>query len=142
MSDAMSQTATHAADLGQVSDDLAPGDLLILLRHAPHGSSWLREGLEAAMVAAAFGREVGLLFSGDGVLALLEGQQPGALGQKGSDNLLAALDMYDVQRCYVDATALRARGLSVEDIALLPVTLMEHDDIVALTGAFSRVLSF
>ncbi|NVN55438.1 sulfurtransferase complex subunit TusC [bacterium Scap17] len=121
---------------------MAAGDLLVMLRHGPHGSSWLREGLEAAMVAAAFGREVGLLFTGDGVMALLEGQQVGPLGQKGSDNLLAALEMYDVERCYVDAAALRARGLTAQDVTLLPVTLLEHDEVVALTVAFSRVLSF
>ena len=101
MSDVM--TAPLAGD----DAGIAAGDLLVMLRHGPHGSSWLREGLEAAMVAAAFGREVGLLFTGDGVMALLEGQQVGPLGQKGSDNLLAALEMYDVERCYVDAAALR-----------------------------------
>ena len=136
MSDVM--TAAPAGD----DAGIVAGDLLVMLRHGPHGSSWLREGLEAAMVAAAFGREVGLLFTGDGVMALLEGQQVGALGQKGSDNLLAALEMYDVERCYVDAAALRARGLTAQDVTLLPVTLLEHDEVVALTTAFSRVLSF
>ena len=136
MSDVM--TAAPAGD----DAGIAAGDLLVMLRHGPHGSSWLREGLEAAMVAAAFGREVGLLFTGDGVMALLEGQQVGPLGQKGSDNLLAALEMYDVERCYVDAAALRARGLTAQDVTLLPVTLLEHDEVVALTTAFWRVLSF
>lgn len=136
MSDAMTVSLTENASR------IATGDLLIMLRHGPHGSSWLREGLEAAMVAAAFGREVGLLFTGDGVMALLEGQQAGPLGQKGSDNLLAALEMYDVERCYVDAAALRARGLVQDDVSLLPITLLEHDDVVTLTDAFTRVLSF
>lgn len=129
-------------DIVSPGASLAPGELLVILRHAPHGSSWLREGLEAAMVAAAFGREVGLLFTGEGVLALLEGQQAGALGQKGSDNLLAALEMYDVERCYVDATALERRGLSENDVSLLPVTVLEHAEVVALMQCFSRVLSF
>ena len=49
-----------------------PNALLVIIRHAPHNSSWLREGLDAALVAAAFGQPVHLLFLGQGILALLK----------------------------------------------------------------------
>src|SRR5690554_1089031 len=81
------------------------GDLLVILRHAPHGTSWLREGLDAALVAAAFGRRVTLLFMGEGVTALLPGQAAGPLGQKGTAPTLEMLEMYDIETLLVEAEA-------------------------------------
>ena len=43
---------------------------LVIIRHAPYSSNALREGLDVALVAAAFGQAVNLLFLGQGVLAL------------------------------------------------------------------------
>lgn len=93
-------------------------DLLVILRHGPHGTSWLREGLDAALVAAAFGREVSLLFMGEGVTALLPGQGPGALGQKGSSAILEMLEMYDIRTLLVEEQALVDFGLQVDDMRL------------------------
>ncbi len=41
---------------------------LVIIRHGPHASNALREGLDVALVAAAFGEEVSLLFMGQGCL--------------------------------------------------------------------------
>ncbi|MBB3189081.1 sulfurtransferase complex subunit TusC [Halomonas cerina] len=98
-------------------------DLLVILRHGPHGTSWLREGLDAALVAAAFGREVSLLFMGEGVTALLPGQGPGALGQKGSSATLEMLEMYDIRTLLVEEQALADFGLQVDDMRLTVIPL-------------------
>ena len=66
-----------------VDNSVTAGDLLVILRHAPHGSSWLREGLDTALVAAAFGQRVTLLFAGEGVLALLDRSDSRAAGAEG-----------------------------------------------------------
>ncbi|WP_280545803.1 MULTISPECIES: sulfurtransferase complex subunit TusC [unclassified Halomonas] len=93
-------------------------DLLVILRHGPHGSSWLREGLDAALVAAAFGRRVSLLFMGEGVTALLPGQQVGPLGQKGTAATLEMLEMYDIETLLVEEQGLSCLGLSSDDLML------------------------
>lgn len=98
-------------------------DLLVILRHGPHGTSWLREGLDAALVAAAFGRDVSLLFMGEGVTALLPGQGPGALGQKGSSATLEMLEMYDIRTLLVEEQALVDFGLQVDDMRLTVTSL-------------------
>ncbi|WFF42875.1 sulfurtransferase complex subunit TusC [Salinicola endophyticus] len=116
-------------------------DLLVILRHPPHGSSWLREGVDVALVAAAFGQAVGLLFQGDGVFALVEGQGAGPLGQKGTHAQLAMLEMYDIERLWVSASALRARGLTLADLAL-PALALEADEIDHLVHAQPRTLLF
>lgn len=94
------------------------GDLLIILRHGPHGSSWLKEGLDAALVAAAFGRRVSLLFMGEGVTALMPGQQVGPLGQKGTAATLEMLEMYDIETLLVEEQGLSCLGLSSDDLML------------------------
>ncbi|PMR77434.1 sulfurtransferase complex subunit TusC [Billgrantia endophytica] len=94
------------------------GDVLVILRHSPHGSSWLREGLDAALVAAAFGQAVSLLFQSEGVLALVKGQGPGPLGQKGTSATLDMLAMYDIESLFLDAVALARLGFSSDELQL------------------------
>ncbi|WP_110599743.1 sulfurtransferase complex subunit TusC [Salinicola lusitanus] len=118
-----------------------PQDLLVVLRHPPHGTQWLREGLDVALVAAAFGQRVGLLFQGDGIYALLKGQQAGALGQKGTHPQLAMLEMYDIDTLWVSARGLRERGLSTDDL-MLPVVPLEASAMVELLQCHPHTLIF
>lgn len=117
------------------------GDLLVILRHSPHGSSWLREGLDVALVAAAFGQTVSLLFQGDGVLALAKGQQSGPLGQKGTAATLDMLAMYDIESLYIDAEALTRFGLHA-DALQLPATWVDADAVKSLLNRHQQVLTF
>lgn len=112
--------------------------LLIVIRHPPHGSSWVREGVEAALVGAALGRPPGIIFEGDGVLALLDGQHNGALDQKGSARMIEGLEMYDIEPLWFDRDSLDARGLS-------PGRLMpgcQETSLGALIREYDVVLSF
>ena len=117
------------------------GELLVILRHAPHGSSWLRDGLDAALVAAAFGRQVTLLFMGDGVTALVAGQGAGALGQKGTQPTLEMLAMYDIETLLVDQQALDERGFATAGL-LLPVTPVAPAQLAAILADHPLVLNF
>lgn len=117
------------------------GDLLVILRHGPHGSSWLREGLDAALVAAAFGRRVTLLFMGEGVTALVPGQQRGPLGQKGTAPTLEMLEMYDIDSLLVETEALSRLGLDGDELMLSP-RRVEAAALPGLTACHSLVLTF
>ncbi|MCG7598429.1 sulfurtransferase complex subunit TusC [Halomonas sp. McH1-25] len=115
--------------------------MLVVLRHAPHGSSWLREGLDVALVGAALGKTVNLLFLGDGVLALRSGQQHGPLGQKGTHPTLDMLEMYDIDTLLVDSEALTQRGLTVADLQL-PASPVEAVSLPELFAQHSPIYSF
>ncbi|WP_227370624.1 sulfurtransferase complex subunit TusC [Halomonas sp. M20] len=115
--------------------------MLVVLRHAPHGSSWLREGLDVALVGAAFGQSVSLLFLGDGVQALIKGQQKGALGQKGTHPTLDMLAMYDIDTLLVDADSLAQRGLAEDDLQL-PVTLIASSQLLRVFSRHAPVFNF
>lgn len=133
----------HSSDIEPVADpaSTAPQDLLVVLRHPPHGSQWLREGLDVALVAAAFGQRVGLLFQGDGIYALLDGQQAGALGQKGTHPQLAMLEMYDIDKLWVSAASLSQRGLTLDDL-MLPVLPLDEGELVDLLQVHPHTLIF
>ncbi|WP_069383715.1 sulfurtransferase complex subunit TusC [Halomonas caseinilytica] len=121
--------------------EMPDGDLLVILRHGPHGTSWLREGLDAALVGAAFGRRVALLFMGEGVLALLDGQGAGAFGQKGTSPTLEMLEMYDIETLYVEGPAMARYGIAQQDLLLAPVAL-EDTAIAELVERHALVLTF
>lgn len=116
-------------------------DLLVILRHGPHGSSWLREGLDAALVAAAFGQSVSLLFMGEGAAALVPGQQPGPLGQKGTAATLEMLEMYDIETLLVEAQALSRLGLAADDL-MLEVEAVSAGALSGVLSAHRLVLTF
>ncbi|WP_445621717.1 sulfurtransferase complex subunit TusC [Kushneria sp. Sum13] len=111
--------------------------ILVIVRHPPHGSSWVREGLEAALVGAALGQPPTLLFSGDGVLALLAHQQRGALGQKGSAAMLEGLSLYDIEPLWYDQGSLEDRGLAVDQLmsgcqqAYIADMIAKHDVVMS-----------
>ncbi|OLO05542.1 MULTISPECIES: sulfurtransferase complex subunit TusC [Salinicola] len=123
------------------SFDIEPQDLLVVLRHPPHGTQWLREGLDVALVAAAFGQRVGLLFQGDGIFALLKDQQAGALGQKGTHSQIAMLEMYDIEALWVSEAALAERGLAREDL-MLPTTSLNAEAVAKLLRCHPHTLIF
>jgi len=116
-------------------------DLLVILRHGPHGSSWLKEGLDAALVAAAFGRRVSLLFMGEGVAALMPCQKKGPLGQKGTAETLEMLEMYDIDSLLVEEQGLSCLGLSSDDL-MLEVTSLSPPALARVFAAHRLVLTF
>ena len=114
---------------------------LLICRHAPYGQTLAREALDVALTAATFDQTVALLFMGDGVQQLIRAQQPSAIAQKALDKQLAALPLYDVETIYVEAAALRARGLAADDLAL-PVQLLDAVAIAQAIAAHDIVLGF
>lgn len=121
---------------------MAPHDaLLVIIRHAPHSSNWLREGLDAALVAAAFGQPVHLLFMGQGIMALLKEQGSGAPGQKATLPTIDMLEMYDIDKLWVPGGTLQSMRLS-SDVLVEGVTLIADHDIPGLLQQHAKILNF
>jgi|TARA_R110002049_G_scaffold35037_9_gene113482 tRNA 2-thiouridine synthesizing protein C len=120
---------------------VTPNALLVIIRHAPHNSSWLREGLDAALVAAAFGQPVHLLFMGQGILALLKEQGSGAAGQKATLPTIDMLEMYDIEKLWVTEEALKGMHLTT-DALVEGVTLLAEQQVPGLLQQHSNILNF
>ncbi len=95
-------------------------------RSAPHGSIYAQEGLEVALIGAAFDQDVSMAFIDDGVFQIKNGQDTSATGMKNFSPAWRALGDYDITRLYVEKESLAARGLSVDD--LMPLTWEDEDD--------------
>ena len=115
--------------------------LLLLIRHSPYGSSLARASLDVALPAAAFDQPLSLLFTGDGVLQLLPGQDSEALGVRNPGRLLASLPLYDIEQVYVEAEAAQRYQL---DLAAAPLaaTALDRGAIAELIQAHDHLLGF
>lgn len=115
--------------------------ILFIQHKAPYGNESPAETLDAALVCAAFGQPVSLLFQGDGVWQLMSHQQGQALERKTLLAQLGALPLYDIEHLYVDAASLRERGLQADALGLAAQAL-EADDIRTLIATHDHVLRF
>ena len=114
---------------------------LIVCRRPPYGESYAREALDVALAAAAFEQPVALLFLGDGVTQLLSAQDSTAIAEKSLEKQLGALPLYDIDDIYVDASTLRERGFSMDNLSL-PAQPLETDAVAALLQRHDIVLNF
>ena len=94
--------------------------LAFLVRTAPHGNAISREGLDALLAATAFcdEEEIGIFFVDDGVLNLLDGQNPELLLQKDFIRTFKLLDLYDIEQRFVCADSLDQYNLQTEQLII------------------------
>ena len=94
--------------------------LAFLFRTAPHGNAISREGLDALLAATAFcdEEEIGVFFIDDGVLNLLDGQNPELLLQKDFIRTFKLLDLYDIEQRFVCANSLDQYNLQAEQLII------------------------
>jgi tRNA 2-thiouridine synthesizing protein C len=114
---------------------------LYVNRHAPYGTGYAQEGLEVVLIGAAFDQDVSVVFADDGVFQLKKGQDTKELGMKNFSPTYRALEMYDVEKLYVEKESLEARGLTEEDL-VVPVEVMSNSEIGKLMEQQDVVLSF
>ena len=105
--------------------------IMLVMRKAPHGSIYSYEGLETVLIMAAYEQDLSMAFVGDGVFALVKGQDTKLIGIKGFIKTYGALEDYDVNKIYVDRKSMEDRGLTIGDFAI-PVEVLEAERIAAI----------
>lgn len=110
-------------------------------RRAPHGTVYALESLETVLIGAAFDQDVSMLFIDDGVYQLKKDQSTESIEFKNFAKAFRALEMYDVEKLFVEAESLRERGLSEEDL-LVDVEIVERAKVNELIDQQDVVLSF
>ena len=88
-------------------------------RRAPYGTIYALEGLEVALVGAAFDQDVSMAFIGDGVFQLKNGQDTSDSDMKNFSPAYHALGDFDITHLYVEKESLDERGLSLGDLMAL-----------------------
>jgi len=114
---------------------------LYVNRRQPHGTVYALESLETVLIGAAFDQDVSVLFVDDGVYQLKKEQSPEGLQFKNFSKTFRALEMYDVEKLFVEQESLEERGISVEDL-LVDVEVIPSSGVKALVDQHDVILSF
>lgn len=110
-------------------------------RRAPHGTIYAQESLEVVLVGAAFDQDVSIVFMDDGVYQILKDQDTSAIGTKNFSKTFRALEMYDVDKLYVEKESMQARGISEDDLNV-SVEVKSSEEIGRLMEQHDVILSF
>ncbi len=105
--------------------------IMFVMRHAPHGTIYSYEGLETALIMAAYEQDLSMTFIGDGVFTLVKNQKTESLGTKGFVATYGVLEDYGIEKIYVDKQSMEDRGLKPDDF-IIPVQVKETSEISAL----------
>ncbi|HHE8746290.1 TPA: sulfurtransferase complex subunit TusC [Haemophilus influenzae] len=94
--------------------------IAFLFRTSPHGKSISREGLDAILAATAFcePNDIGIFFIDDGVLNLIDNQQPEIIQQKDFIRTFKLLDLYDVEQRFICTASLQKFKLDNRELIL------------------------
>ena len=117
--------------------------LAFLFRTAPHGNAISREGLDAVLAATAFcdEEEIGVFFIDDGVLNLLDGQNPEVLLQKDFIRTFKLLDLYDIEQRFVCADSLDQYNLQTEQL-IISAEKIDSTSLINKLSQAEKVFTF
>ena len=95
-------------------------NIAFLFRTSPHGTSISREGLDAILASTAFcdPDDIGVFFIDDGVLNLINHQQPELIQQKDFIRTFKLLDLYDVEQRFICTESLQKFKLEDKQLIL------------------------
>ena len=117
--------------------------LAFLFRTAPHGNAISREGLDALLAATAFcdEEEIGVFFIDDGVLNLLDGQNPELLLQKDFIRTFKLLDLYDIEQRFVCTDSLEQYNLQIEQL-IISAEKIDRTSLINKLSQAEKVFTF
>ncbi len=107
----------------------------------PHGSSSAREGLDAVLAASAYSEELAVFFVGEGVLQLLNGQDPSQVLSRDYISAFKLLDLYDIEQRYICAQSLQEWGLEPNDL-VIDGEVISPQQIAEQWNEFDQLLTF
>lgn len=127
-----------------MDDELETGvvkKFLYVNRRAPHGTVYAHEALEVVLIGAAFDQDVSLAFIDDGVFQLKKNQDTSEIYTKNFSKIYSALEMYDVEKLYVERESLQSRGLTEDDLSV-DVKVIDSYEMKKLMSDSEVVLNF
>tara|TARA_Y100001970_G_scaffold81350_1_gene103115 strand:- start:841 stop:1224 length:384 start_codon:yes stop_codon:yes gene_type:complete len=114
---------------------------LYVNRRAPHGTIYAHEALEVVLIGAAFEQDVSMAFIDDGVFQLKKDQNTDGIDTKNFSKTFSALEMYDVEKLYVEKESLDERGIKEDDLAV-DVKVISSSEMKKLITESEVILNF
>lgn len=113
---------------------------LIELGRAPYDGAFARSALDVVLSYAAFAQNPLVLFSGAGVLALIDTQDATALGRKSLRKVIDSLPLYDLETVFVEQASLVRFGIAMTQLPDFASPLGDAE-LAALRAGARHVLS-
>ncbi|MES2824715.1 MAG: sulfurtransferase complex subunit TusC [Pseudomonadota bacterium] len=125
-----------------INQTMVQKKILFISRHAPYGTSLAKDALEAVLAASAYDQNLSLLFMDDGVFQLLSTQDSKDLEQKNFAAMLSALTFYEIKNIFVHLESLLARQITINEIAIDGIQIVDSAAICNLLIQQEQLLSF
>lgn len=91
-------------------------ETLVIIETPPFSHIAGKEGVDLALVCAAFEQQVHLTFVDEGIFHLLNNQNENYFEDKLHDKQLKALEYYDIENIYVEYESMQRFGLVTENL--------------------------
>lgn len=114
---------------------------LFIVSKPPHSSASAKESTDAIMAACAFGQDVSVLATGDGLYQFTKNQDPSDLKLKDTAAMLESLPLYGTEEIIVIKEDLAIRELASDNF-VLPVKTINTDGIRELIKHSDIVLNY
>ncbi len=99
--------------------------MVFIFEHPPHSSLSAKEGLDFALASCAFEQDVSVIFMGDGIFQLINGQNTETLNLKNHSLGIDALSLYGIEKCFYADTDREHRQVSVNELSSAAAPLNE-----------------
>ncbi|NQZ09472.1 MAG: sulfurtransferase complex subunit TusC [Algicola sp.] len=114
--------------------------IAIINTQSPFNTPAGRDSLDLALIFGAFEQPVTVIFLGDGVYQLLDGQNPEAIDTKDYLSTMKAFELYDIEHIVCGLDDMKNRGISVNKLSM-PVEALPNAQIGELLNTFDHVIT-
>lgn len=115
--------------------------LVFIIDKPLHGDIRAQEFLDMAMMAAAFGQRVVVVFEGSGVYGLIKEQRADVLGLKNITPVLSALSVYDIHDILVEQESMLLKGVDESQLGIA-VSVQSRSEIKQTIDSANHLFSF
>lgn len=116
--------------------------IAFIFSHAPHGTSFGREGLDAIFGISLVIRKISLFFVGDGVLQILKNFESEKILARNYTSSFAILPIYDINNFYCCKSSLIDRGLNFNSQFILKVKILSSDSLRLKLDNHDMIINF
>ncbi len=123
-----------------MSDSITRNIISFISRTAPYGTNQPQLCLDMALASAVFEQQVNYIFLEDGVFQLLKSQNAERINSKTIGNALETLDLYGIEKLFVDENSLSRRNIKRSDL-ILDVEIVARSKISELIDQSNTVFN-
>ncbi|QIQ42090.1 MAG: sulfurtransferase complex subunit TusC [Buchnera aphidicola (Microlophium carnosum)] len=115
--------------------------LAFVFSHAPHGTSFGREGLDAIFSISSIFKKISLFFIGDGVLQLINSHQSENILSRNYTSSFSILSFYNIKDFYCCKASLIERGLSNNNF-ILNINILDSYMLRSKLDNYDAIMNF